>query len=220
MSGSGDRLDAPLLLTDDEVVALATSAGRPWPGGLPTVAIDEGSLVAAGFRGNRSLFVRGLIDDEGIPPKAATVLAGEGHIHVYLADDEFAVASWGLSTSHHPAGDGGRWIFESVSAVGVHTLVSQAAEENRVYLEAILQAAFEKGPSVDADVSGSATQICVIAVRRDESFLVTARLGSIVGGSADVGLERPLPRSGTETLNASKAVTELMRVATGGRAST
>ncbi len=49
-----------VLLTDDEVVALAVDLAAPWRGSLPTVEVTTEGLRQAAFRGMRSLGVRGL----------------------------------------------------------------------------------------------------------------------------------------------------------------
>ncbi|MEA5456400.1 hypothetical protein SPF06_16825 [Sinomonas sp. JGH33] len=51
-----------LLLTDDEIVAVAMRWGRDWKASLPTLALDDDAeLIRASARGHRSLFVRGLL---------------------------------------------------------------------------------------------------------------------------------------------------------------
>lgn len=51
-----------LLLTDDELVAVAVKLGSVWKASLPTVVIDDDSeLIRAAARGHRSLFLRGLL---------------------------------------------------------------------------------------------------------------------------------------------------------------
>lgn len=74
-----DDRTAVLLLTDDEVVALGEGVSKPWWGRTPTVdrsdATEAGRAVA---RGMRSLGVRGLLDDDGVPI------------------EELAMVGWGL----------------------------------------------------------------------------------------------------------------------------
>lgn len=51
-----------LLLSDDELVAVAMRSGRAWKASLPTVAIDDNAeLIRAAARGHRSLLLRGLL---------------------------------------------------------------------------------------------------------------------------------------------------------------
>lgn len=60
-----DSTDGSLVVTDDELVAIAYLAGQPWTRPLATVDVaDEDSLLMAVGRGLRSLSLRGIVDDE------------------------------------------------------------------------------------------------------------------------------------------------------------
>lgn len=64
----------PLVLTDDEVMALAAVSGQAWWSALRTVDVtDEHDMIRASGRGLRSLAVRGLVTDEGGPLAALSV---------------------------------------------------------------------------------------------------------------------------------------------------
>lgn len=61
-----EALNQTLLLSDDEIVAVAARLGGEWKTGLPTVdAADPKDLIRAAARGNRSLAIRGLLAAEG-----------------------------------------------------------------------------------------------------------------------------------------------------------
>lgn len=61
-------LPHPLVLTDDEVMALAAVSGRSWWSALRSVdTTDEAAMVHASARGLRSLGVRGLVTGDGGP---------------------------------------------------------------------------------------------------------------------------------------------------------
>lgn len=51
-----------VLLSDDEIVAAAVQLGKDWRASLPTVSVeDPADLLKAAARGNRSLYLRGLL---------------------------------------------------------------------------------------------------------------------------------------------------------------
>lgn len=62
-----------VLLTDDEIVALATISGKPWPIGLATIGGTASSLKAGALRGLRSLGIRGLISRDANSPDTVLV---------------------------------------------------------------------------------------------------------------------------------------------------
>ncbi len=58
----------PLVLTDDELMALAAVSGRAWWTGLRSVDVaSEDDMIGASGRGLRSLAVRSLVSDDGAP---------------------------------------------------------------------------------------------------------------------------------------------------------
>src|SRR3954463_15314949 len=85
-----------LLLTDDELVALAVEQSKAWPTGLPTVDVQTADgLYAAALRGRRSLAVRGFFDAEA--PGSALLdivrrdaVGAEGSVSLYVADRDGA----------------------------------------------------------------------------------------------------------------------------------
>jgi hypothetical protein len=126
-------MKAALLLTDDEVVALAAVVGRPWPTGLATVDGTAELLQEAGFRGVRSLAVRGMLvgDPAGesgfvIHPDVETVVSGflnaSSHVGAYIAPiadtDRLAGASITAATT------GTDWWLVTTTAQGVHGIRS------------------------------------------------------------------------------------------------
>ena len=195
--------DSPLLLTDDEVVAVALDRGTFWPGGLPTVAADDpADLAAASNRGHRSLLVRGLLGDTGrITPGGSLAVATEvagaaAHVSVFLADDDYRRASWGMASSHFPTATG--WVLETITPTGVHHLTVHDADEHRRYLEAVLDSASRLGPAPapageardgadapggfpgeDGAVRRTATSVCILAVAPAGALLARARRGEV-----------------------------------------
>lgn len=74
MTENGMR-PSPLVLTDDEVMALAAVSGRSWWSPLRSVdTTDEADMVPASARGLRSLGVRGLITEDGRPTDSLALL--------------------------------------------------------------------------------------------------------------------------------------------------
>ena len=65
-----------IVLTDDEIAAVALEGHLAWPVPLPTVVTDIDHLAAAATRGRRSLLVRGLAtpSDSGVEV-AADIIA-------------------------------------------------------------------------------------------------------------------------------------------------
>ncbi|SEQ81642.1 hypothetical protein [Arthrobacter sp. OV608] len=65
-----------VLLSDDEVVAAAVQLGKEWKASLPTVRVeDPADLLGAAARGNRSLYLRGLLTGAGNAELAPEVAA-------------------------------------------------------------------------------------------------------------------------------------------------
>jgi hypothetical protein len=66
-----DLVVTPLVLTDDEVMALAALSGRAWWTGLSSVdATSNKDMTTAAARGLRSLAVRSLLTGDGTPERA------------------------------------------------------------------------------------------------------------------------------------------------------
>jgi hypothetical protein len=118
-----------LLLTDDEVIALAAVLGRPWPTGLATVESAPEALQEAGIRGIRSLAVRGLLTGDPttesgfvIHPELEAAVVGfltaARHIGAYLAPADEPDRLAGASIT--AASSGSDWWLVSTTAQGVH----------------------------------------------------------------------------------------------------
>ena len=86
------NLPAPLMLTDDELMALAAVSGRAWWTGLRSVDVaSEEDMIRASGRGLRSLAVRALISEDGTPAEslslAVTCLGTRPWATVVAVDD-------------------------------------------------------------------------------------------------------------------------------------
>lgn len=140
------------LLTDDEIVALAGASGRPWPWPLPTVAADEKAIVAAGFRGLRSLITRGLAVPTG---------AGKAAISPELTSTANRISAASQLVISHVSGseevgiagalvaafiDDGGIILDTVNATGIHGLCTS---DSTSAAEAIARFAHSRYAPVD-----------------------------------------------------------------------
>jgi hypothetical protein len=207
--------DEPVLLTDDEVIALGLTRGTLWPAGLPTVDITSSDAVtAASFRGSRSLVCRGLwTDDQSseVERAAREVVAATRRVNVYLGDNEHRVASFGLASTHHLTTEG-QWLFEAVSAVGVHQLAPQPVEDHRTYLRAILDAAVTHGPDGSQPESGGATWLCITSESESGSKVAIARKDTLRLGDLTIGPDGPVVGGFTD-VHVDAAVDALLEVA-------
>jgi hypothetical protein len=170
----------PVVLTDDEAVALAVRRQAPWPGGLPTIEATEATVADAAFRGDRSLFVRGLQDDAALVDVVDALLAASRRLIVYLGDEEFRRASWGYASAHYVAT--GDWVFETVTPVGIHKLLRQPSEDHQAYVRALLDGAMSAGPPVDETQDDRPSWLCAIAESNEGGALVAARRDEVVCG--------------------------------------
>lgn len=125
-----------ILLTDDEIVALAALLGRPWPTGLPTVAATADELARAGMRGVRSLVIRGILTADaesgytahpGVAAVIETFVQAPRRIGAYIAPAAAVETMAGASITAVPVA--GIWWIDSVTAQGVHGFRQAQAEE-------------------------------------------------------------------------------------------
>jgi hypothetical protein len=190
VSAQAETAADDLVLTDDEVVAVSFELGEPWPGGLPTVRIDDpAALQGASFRGHRSLVVRGLLSEDGTLDESAAgtcseIAGADTYLIAYLADEAFRPAGWGIMSGHYPSPAG--WLFESVNPVGIHRLVRLPADDHRAYFEALLTGAQRSGPTPRDESAGQAAWLCVLSVAPGACNLAAARQGEVYAGPAMV----------------------------------
>lgn len=202
----------PLLLTDDEVAALAATRSATWPGGTPTLDLaDHEQAAAAAFRGSRSLLVRGLRGEVGqgseVEAMAEVAISAAGAITVYLGSSDFRRVGWGLASSHY-AGDSD-WLLETISPVGIHRLGWQPAHDHLVFLEALLQAAVDAGPETAGETTKTQAEwLCMLAVGPRGATLTAAKRGSIVIGPVELDDGRPTAPN-LETSDPTAAIARL-----------
>lgn len=211
-------MNHPLLLTDDEAVALASRGPHPWTGGIPTVEGTVEALEAAVFRGNRSLYVRGLLNEQGTPSSeinavVGPLLAAPGRVIVYLGDANCRRDSWGMASAIHVVGD--QWVFETVSPVGVHQLHFLEQQDHLEYLRAVLKAAVDAGPDHGSDRTQSSMFLCALAERGETALLACAKKGEVRIGAVRPGGEHPTVEDQVAT-SVSEACEQLIQAAAGG----
>ncbi len=171
-----------LLLTDEEVVALAARHDSAWPGGIPTADGTESAVREAVFRGDRSLYVRGLrSDDGGLTPGLAdlldAVLNSHRRIVGYLGDADYQRDGWGMASAHYAAADD--WVFEAVNPLGIHEFVHRPRDEHRSYMETSLQAALDGGPDQLSGRGDSPAWFCLLADTPEGGLIAAARRGDL-----------------------------------------
>jgi hypothetical protein len=123
---------------------------------LPTVDVTSTeALAAATFRGVRSLRLRDLVDGDGEPGDALSIVvdvAGRTDMTaIFLATEEFERAGWVLSSTHYPLDDG--WLIEAVDGTGVHQFDSVTDVERADVLRTLV------GLATTGDLAGAVGEI-------------------------------------------------------------
>jgi hypothetical protein len=171
-----------ILLTDDEVVAVAAVAGTPWPLGLSTVPASTEILRSAALRGVRSLGVRGLLTaNAGKPPALADAVASAitpflhapTRIGAYIAPAANPQSLAGAAITAVADDDG--WWTDATTSDGVHAIRRAGAEGARDAVAQFADAVHE-GALLPAAVDSSA-YVCVIrwGTGEDDFQVIPAR---------------------------------------------
>lgn len=171
--------DEQLLLTDDEVIAIAARRESFWPTVFPSVDVeDRDALVNATFRGLRSLVARELADDAAVPVASVAKLADTACgrtdvISVYVGDDGFQRASLAMASAHYRSGN--EWLLETISPAGLHGF-SWCSQENTVrYLQMLLDAALLAEVPKSAEPDAPLLRLCIAFGERDGATVLAAR---------------------------------------------
>jgi hypothetical protein len=200
-----------LLLTDDELVAVAVEQSKAWPTGLPTVDVaDERALLTAALRGRRSLAVRGLVGpavagNEVLDAVGRNAVAAERFVCLYVRAVDGTRAADSVNVNAYPHGAG--WLAETVSDIGVHQFAPLSTAEFRTLCHGLAQAAFDRGL---AGRTADALLLAVVLPDRQES--ITVRKGVVRRsegegpGGPDPGAEVDRLLSMTAQLNAAGSV--------------
>ena len=144
-----------VLVTDDEVVALAAKADGAWPVPLPTVERQPDVLRVSGMRGIRSLAVRGLADtgtpgavlyDEGLVDLVSSITRAEDRVLAFVARRDGIFQPRGALVGAFRA-SGESWIIDSMTGNGVHAIWGGPASEAAEAIARFAQAVWESGVS-------------------------------------------------------------------------
>lgn len=118
-----------VVLTDDEIAAVALARHLAWPVPFATVATDVEHLAAAAARGRRSLLVRGLATPTDAGVDIAADVAGvleqavaSRNVMAWVAsiDNPAVIAGSSIVIYRSPAGD----LIDLTSAIGIHSFRS------------------------------------------------------------------------------------------------
>ncbi|MBS9535728.1 hypothetical protein KIH27_19255 [Mycobacterium sp. M1] len=156
-----------ILLTDDEIVALAALSGHPWPTGLATVPAAAGELSRAGQRGIRSLVIRGIVTADaesgytvhpGVAAVIETFVRAPRRIGAYIAPVDAVEVMAGAAIIAVPVA--GIWWIDSATAQGVHGFRQADTDE---VLAAIIDLADQtRNGTLLAEVDNPSAYACVI----------------------------------------------------------
>lgn len=167
-----------IILTDDEVVALAARVQKPWPSPVPSVDVADVSAVQiAAARGFRSLIARGLITDvathaidQSLDAMVRPVLQGTLMVATHLVDDSLAYSVAGLATAgYSDAGD--KWVSEVITPDGSHYLQHESGETCRRLTRELVENAFTHGANalrLAGDMPHAAYLVAVHLVAADD----------------------------------------------------
>lgn len=146
---------APVLLTDDEIVALMARCDVAWPLPLPTVGRVPDLVRAAGVRGVRSLAVRGLADtrapaavsyQDDLLHMTRSIARAEARVLAYVARRTEVFAPRGAIVGVFRSGDD-RWLIDSMTGNGVHAIWPGAGVDAVEIIARFGRAVWESGVS-------------------------------------------------------------------------
>lgn len=180
-------MDDTALLTDDEIVAICASDGRPWPFGLPTVETTTDDLTRAGMRGMRSLMVRHLAHRDagrpGMHPHKTIVdtvgafLDANERVGAYIAPASDHAALGGASVTTARTEDG--WVVDTSTAAGIHALRLTSADDAAAAVLALVEHSYSGTIFTD-----SSSWVCVVTFGAENCIVIGPRsVSGLVDGS-------------------------------------
>lgn len=179
-----------ILLTDDEIVALAALLGRSWPTGLATVVDTPEELSRAGQRGVRSLTIRGIVTADGEsgymahPGVAAiveTFLRAPRRIGAYIAPAAAVDTMAGAAITAAPVA--GIWWIDFATAQGVHGFRQAQGEEVLATIAELADQTWDGTLLAGAD--DPSAYACVIICGGESDQRIVVRANGSDGGSWD-----------------------------------
>jgi hypothetical protein len=158
--------DMTILLTDDEVVAIAVHRGRQWPTILTSVdSSSTQDMAFAMVRGTRSLVVRRLARDESSAIRLSERLTeliepflGDPVLHVYPAPMGSPGRVAGAVVyvyAHNSAGD---YPIEVVYGYGLHELSTVDEVRLHALLARLIGSAFDRDAALPASIAPSGAE--------------------------------------------------------------
>lgn len=173
------------VLTDDELLALAFTESVPWTRPLATVDVhDERERTMSVGRGLRSLAIRGLLDDGGLPiePLRAVGRASGAPVRAIAAwiDSDYRIRP-NMERFEVIRGDDDSWLALTVAPGGTHRFVSAELTMIGAYLAALLDS-WRESPALL--LLGRQDRRIVAALRADAIGI--ARLPVGADGEPDV----------------------------------
>ena len=160
------------LLTDDEVVFLASATNSGWPLPLLTIRLDvQEAVTAAAFRGYRSLLVRGLAgrenDENTISKELAEAIEEIGRstrMTMAHVSDLDSIGLEGSATVLFECGT--RLLLDSITVTGVHALGDSGLAEAKQSMLSFARSRYELKASAEqlrtcVLLSSTGTDTCV-----------------------------------------------------------
>lgn len=183
-------------LTDDEALALASLAGRPWPSVLPTVDTASADDVAAAIRrGVRSLGVRDLVTApaEGEPTGGFDASVGP-LVDALRGTTAFVLHQAQAAPPHHAAGvvvlafgdeTTSETVLDVVSPTGIHDVAPMPSDEAHRALGESVRTVFRDG--VGGSDRGLALFVTVLAGDAPHLYRITRGACDAGGFEVDSG---------------------------------
>jgi hypothetical protein len=181
-----------MLLTDDEIVAVAVKLGVTWPYPLPTVERSAEGLLAARSRGGRSLMVRGLATiEEGAlsidKPACGLVsraTSADWHVISYVATDKRPESLAGTSTYLYlDADESAPVTLDLVSSSGIHDIRESSRADAFDLVLALIENAFLHGIRGPSNVVSSPVLFSSSTIQAENSQAIRVSQGVLAFGT-------------------------------------
>jgi hypothetical protein len=200
-----------LVLTDDEVVAVAVEHGGGWPTALPSVDAGDGVAVReAAWRGRRSLAVRGLVgadagDDVTLDCVRRDAVGARAVLGLHVGGDPVHRTPPPFVVDAYACGS--EWLVDTVSEHGVHGFRHFTHDALIDLMTALAGDAFRRG--VDDGSGAARLWVAVAADGPRPALRVSAGHASLVGlvrDRVEVGTERPVTDLRSEVVHLARRV--------------
>lgn len=162
--------------TDDEFVSIAADVDAPVPVPLTTVdVLDDASFVVASIRGQRSLFVRGLIATDEVDERIEVLqegLVGQARLTCFVGDRHLSRFIPVPATTWLPV-EGGFVRLEE-GPLGTHAATRESIEDVRVAVNEIVRVAMASDAK---EHTGDELDlwVCIVAITKEAVEGITVR---------------------------------------------